>query len=43
VAEELQRAGWKKARALIGGWNAIVAAGMPTQSKPIGIEHEHLE
>jgi len=33
VARELQRAGWKKARALIGGWETWQAAGLPIEKK----------
>lgn len=29
MAHELQRAGWKKAVALKGGWQAWVDAGLP--------------
>jgi 3-mercaptopyruvate sulfurtransferase SseA len=29
VALELQRAGWPNARALVGGWDAWVRAGLP--------------
>jgi len=34
VARELQKAGWTKARALVGGWEAWQAAGLPVESKP---------
>jgi 3-mercaptopyruvate sulfurtransferase SseA len=34
VAQELRRAGWVNARALDGGWNAYIAAGLPTRPKP---------
>ena len=34
MARELKRAGWKRARALIGGWNAWQAAAMPIEEKP---------
>lgn len=33
VAKELKQAGWSDVRALIGGWNAWEAAGMPTASQ----------
>jgi 3-mercaptopyruvate sulfurtransferase SseA len=33
VAQELRQAGWKKARALAGGWEAWQAAGMPVEPK----------
>jgi 3-mercaptopyruvate sulfurtransferase SseA len=33
VARELQKAGWSKARALIGGWEAWQSAGMPIEAK----------
>jgi len=33
VARELQRAGWPNARALIGGWGAWQAAGLPIEPK----------
>jgi 3-mercaptopyruvate sulfurtransferase SseA len=29
VALELQRAGWPRARALVGGWQAWLDAGLP--------------
>ena len=29
MAHELKKAGWKKAVALIGGWQAWVDAGLP--------------
>jgi 3-mercaptopyruvate sulfurtransferase SseA len=34
VAQELRQAGWVNARALIGGWNAWQAAGLPVEPKP---------
>lgn len=34
TAGELQKAGWKRARALEGGWDAWQAAGLPTELKP---------
>jgi len=34
VARELKKAGWTKARALIGGWEAWQAAGLPVELKP---------
>jgi len=34
VVRELQKAGWTKARALAGGWEAWQAAGLPVESKP---------
>jgi 3-mercaptopyruvate sulfurtransferase SseA len=33
VARELRKAGWKKARALVGGWNAWNEAGLPVAQK----------
>jgi 3-mercaptopyruvate sulfurtransferase SseA len=33
VALELRRAGWRKARALDGGWNAWKAAGLPVERR----------
>jgi 3-mercaptopyruvate sulfurtransferase SseA len=33
VAQELRQAGWPRARALIGGWNAWQAAGLPLEQK----------
>jgi 3-mercaptopyruvate sulfurtransferase SseA len=33
VARELKRAGWQRARALIGGWEAWQAASMPVEEK----------
>jgi 3-mercaptopyruvate sulfurtransferase SseA len=33
VAQELQRAGWPKARAIVGGWNAWQAAGLPVEAR----------
>jgi len=33
VARELRRAGWPKARALIGGWRAWLNDGLPVESK----------
>jgi 3-mercaptopyruvate sulfurtransferase SseA len=35
VARELRKAGWKKARALVGGWKAWEKAGLPIESKTI--------
>jgi 3-mercaptopyruvate sulfurtransferase SseA len=35
VAQELRRAGWTRARALIGGWNAWLENGLPIEKKPI--------
>lgn len=29
MAQELQRAGWPRARALVGGWQAWLDAGLP--------------
>jgi 3-mercaptopyruvate sulfurtransferase SseA len=29
VAHELQQAGWTQARALVGGWQAWLDAGLP--------------
>jgi rhodanese-related sulfurtransferase len=34
VARELIQAGWTKARALEGGWNAYIAAGLPVVPRP---------
>jgi 3-mercaptopyruvate sulfurtransferase SseA len=34
VAQELKRAGWTRARALIGGWEEWQRAGMPVEAKP---------
>jgi 3-mercaptopyruvate sulfurtransferase SseA len=31
--QEFQKAGWANARALLGGWKAWQAAGLPTVSK----------
>jgi 3-mercaptopyruvate sulfurtransferase SseA len=31
VAQELRQAGWKKARALTGGWAAWQEAGLPVE------------
>jgi 3-mercaptopyruvate sulfurtransferase SseA len=33
VAQELKRAGWNRARALVGGWEAWQAAGLPVEEK----------
>jgi len=33
VAQELRQAGWKKARALTGGWAAWREAGLPVEPK----------
>jgi 3-mercaptopyruvate sulfurtransferase SseA len=33
VAQDLRRSGWKKARALVGGWKAWIDAGLPTEPK----------
>jgi 3-mercaptopyruvate sulfurtransferase SseA len=33
VALELRRAGWPKAVALIGGWDAWQAAGLPIETR----------
>jgi 3-mercaptopyruvate sulfurtransferase SseA len=35
AARELQRTGWKKARALIGGWEAWQTAGLPIEKNPV--------
>jgi 3-mercaptopyruvate sulfurtransferase SseA len=35
VAQELQRAGWPKARAITGGWQGWRAAGLPVAPKPV--------
>jgi 3-mercaptopyruvate sulfurtransferase SseA len=34
VAQELRQAGWAKARALVGGWNAWQEVGLPVEAKP---------
>jgi 3-mercaptopyruvate sulfurtransferase SseA len=34
VVQELKRAGWTRARALVGGWDAWQAAGLPVEEKP---------
>jgi hypothetical protein len=34
VAQELKRAGWTRARALIGGWEKWQKVGMPVDAKP---------
>lgn len=36
VARELKQAGWLDVRALVGGWNAWEAAGLPTAPQPSG-------
>jgi len=33
VARELKKAGWKKARALTGGWTAWQEAGLPVEPR----------
>jgi len=33
VAQELRQAGWKKARALTGGWAAWREAGLPLEAR----------
>jgi len=33
VVRELQRAGWTRARALIGGWEGWQKAGMPVEPR----------
>jgi len=33
VARELQQAGWPGARALLGGWEAWRAAGLPVEAR----------
>jgi 3-mercaptopyruvate sulfurtransferase SseA len=40
VVRELQRAEWKKARALTGGWDAWQAAGLPIEPKASQTEEE---
>jgi 3-mercaptopyruvate sulfurtransferase SseA len=37
VARELRRAGWKKARALTGGWAAWQAAHLPVEPKELAV------
>ncbi|WP_373323982.1 rhodanese-like domain-containing protein [Dictyobacter formicarum] len=34
MAQELRRAGWPRAYALTGGWDAWKAAGLPIEPKP---------
>jgi 3-mercaptopyruvate sulfurtransferase SseA len=38
VAFELRRAGWSQARALIGGWAAWQAAGLPVEPRTFARE-----
>jgi len=33
VALQLRNAGWTKARALVGGWEAVQASGLPLVAK----------
>ena len=33
MAQELRQAGWKKARALTGGWAAWQEAGLPVEAR----------
>ena len=33
MALELRRAGWPRAVALTGGWDAWIAAGLPVQAR----------
>jgi len=33
VVRELQKAGWNKARALVGGWEAWQSAGLPVEAR----------
>jgi 3-mercaptopyruvate sulfurtransferase SseA len=33
VVRELRRAGWKKARAVVGGWRAWQEDGLPVEPK----------
>jgi len=33
VARELRKAGWPKARALLGGWAAWQKAGLPVEAQ----------
>ena len=33
VVRELRRGGWEKARALVGGWRAWQAEGLPVEPK----------
>jgi 3-mercaptopyruvate sulfurtransferase SseA len=37
VARELQKAGWSKARALVGGWEAWQSAGLPVAARPVAV------
>jgi 3-mercaptopyruvate sulfurtransferase SseA len=34
VTRELQRHGWRNARALVGGWHAWEVAGLPVEPRP---------
>lgn len=36
MALELRKAGWPKALALTGGWEAWQAAGLPVEPRPQG-------
>jgi hypothetical protein len=35
VAQELRQAGWKNARALIGGWKAWQEANLPVEPRAV--------
>ena len=35
MARQLRKAGWPKARALIGGWQAWIDAGMPLEDSTL--------
>jgi len=38
VARELKQKGWPQVRALEGGWEAYLAAGLPVEPKPSAVE-----
>ncbi|MGA9772772.1 MAG: hypothetical protein WBV94_27330 [Blastocatellia bacterium] len=40
MAQELRQAGWKKARALTGGWAAWKDAGLPVEPLATAAESE---
>ncbi|HEX8772744.1 MAG TPA: rhodanese-like domain-containing protein [Pyrinomonadaceae bacterium] len=37
MAQELRQAGWKKARALTGGWAAWQEAGLPVEPRATAV------
>jgi 3-mercaptopyruvate sulfurtransferase SseA len=37
VVRELRRAGWRKARALAGGWAAWQSEGLPVEPKDVAV------